>query len=156
MKAIKNIVGLETYVKWVNDIFFNEKKVCGILTEISGDNIIIGIGINLRSVEEFPCELKAIAGALGVSASKRNKLIAEIISEIKNNILLCNPYKTLEYYKEKSLVLNKKISFEKDGKEYTGIVSDINESGNLVIETDNDTIIIRSGEIRISPEDIFG
>lgn len=154
MKAIKNTCGLETSVKWVNDIFLNNRKVCGILTELSGDNIIIGMGVNLKSAENFPKELKNIAGALGISTAVRNKLIASVIAEIKNNILNGNLSEILEYYKKKSLVMKKTISFEKDGKSCTGYVRDINESGNLIVETGDRVITIHSGEIRLSFDDI--
>ena len=154
MKAIRKVCGIETSVKWVNDIFYGDKKICGILTELSGDNIIIGIGINLKSVEKFPGELKDIAGALGVNISVRNKLIASVIKEIKNNILCGNLRETFEYYKEKSLVLSRNITFEKDGKNYTGYVCDINENGNLIVRVDDEEMIIHSGEIRLSFENI--
>lgn len=156
IKAIRNTVGIETSVKWVNDIFLDNKKICGILSELSGDDIIIGIGINLKSIEKFPGELKDVAGALGVNISVRNKLIASLIKEIKNNIICGNINETLKFYKEKSLVLKNTISFEKDGKDYTGFVRDINEKGNLIVETDcGKELIINSGEIRISYNNII-
>lgn len=61
-----------TKIKWVNDIFLNERKVCGILTEACSPlededegYLIIGIGINLREPKDgFPKELNGIAGAV--------------------------------------------------------------------------------------------
>ncbi len=71
-RAIREVCGLETEIKWVNDLYYQEKKVCGILTEAVTDSmtglvdyVVPGIGINF-CVEpaQFPEELSEIAGAL--------------------------------------------------------------------------------------------
>ena len=67
MRAIRTLAGIQTDIKWVNDLYYNGKKICGILTEAvsAGESIhvIVGIGINLDTAD-FPEELKAIAGSL--------------------------------------------------------------------------------------------
>ena len=154
-KAIEETFDIDTRIKWVNDIFVNNKKVCGILTEMVGENIIIGIGVNLASSDAFPDELKNIAGALGVEISGRNKLIAAIIRIVFNEISNEPFDSVLDYYKNKSLVLNRNISFERNGENISGKVIDINEKGNLIVEKQNgENIIIHSGEIRLSLENL--
>lgn len=93
-RAIKNVTGIELSIKWVNDLYHNERKVCGILSEgqasmESGrmEYIVVGIGINIYEPEEgFPDDIINKAGSvLGKrSAGKkidRNKLAAEVINE---------------------------------------------------------------------------
>ena len=84
LSAIEKVTGKNCFVKWVNDIFLNDKKVSGILCEnvLSKDGkkieyIIIGIGINVKSVKDFPMDLKDIAGC--IEEIDRNILIAEIL-----------------------------------------------------------------------------
>ena len=70
-EAIEQVTGLNPQIKWVNDIYLNEKKVCGILTEASVDFengglnwAVLGIGINIAVPKEgFPEEIRSIAGA---------------------------------------------------------------------------------------------
>ncbi len=96
-KAIERQTGLSLQIKWVNDLFLNRRKVCGILTEAGSDFesghlkwIVMGIGINFStSIEEFPQELWARITSLYPStegekenAGTRNELIAEIIKEL--------------------------------------------------------------------------
>ncbi len=50
-------------IKWVNDIFAGDKKLCGILCEKTSDRLVVGVGINLRT-DSFPAELKEIAAGL--------------------------------------------------------------------------------------------
>ena len=71
-EAIEQVTGLNPQIKWVNDVYLNEKKVCGILTEASVDFengglnwAVLGIGINIAVPEEgFPEEIRSIAGAI--------------------------------------------------------------------------------------------
>ena len=70
-EAIESLAPVNAEIKWVNDIYVEGKKVCGILTEASLDcengqvnYLIVGIGINTRVPDsDFPEELKSIAGS---------------------------------------------------------------------------------------------
>ena len=71
-RAVKRLCGLDLGIKWVNDLYYNGKKVCGILTEAGADIesgqlewLVVGIGLNLTSrPEDWPEELRPIAGSL--------------------------------------------------------------------------------------------
>lgn len=71
-RAIEKVTGVSCFIKWVNDIYADGKKVCGILTEAVTDfetgqieHIVLGIGINYGTASgEFPEELAGIAGSL--------------------------------------------------------------------------------------------
>ena len=160
LSAIEKVTGKTCFVKWVNDIFLNDKKVSGILCEnvLSKDGkkieyIIIGIGINVKSVKDFPMDLKDIAGC--IEEIDRNILIAEILKGTQTLRKDFNLKKYLKLYKEKSMVINKNISFFLNSKEYSGKVEDINDKGNLVVRIPNGDIkIIKSGEIRLNLNDI--
>ena len=160
LSAIEKVTGKNCLVKWVNDIFLNDKKVSGILCEnvLSKDGkkieyIIIGIGINVKSVKDFPMDLKDIAGC--IEEIDRNILIAEILKGTQTLRKDFNLKKYLKLYKEKSMVINKNISFSLNSKEYSGKVEDINDKGNLVVRIPNGDIkIIKSGEIRLNLNDI--
>ena len=72
VEAIKELTGTDTKIKWVNDIYLDGKKLCGILTEAVSDfetgtvsNIIIGIGINLKTAT-LPDSLKDKVGFFGI------------------------------------------------------------------------------------------
>lgn len=71
-RAVQTLCGLELAIKWVNDLYYKGKKVCGILTEAGTDLesgqlewLVVGIGLNLTATaEDFPPELTAKAGSL--------------------------------------------------------------------------------------------
>ena len=80
-RAIEDLTGKAALVKWVNDVFVENRKVCGILAESvvtqDGRRIVLGIGVNLDSESaNFPEELSGIAGAIG---AERSELAAHIL-----------------------------------------------------------------------------
>ena len=160
-KAIYNITKLNNEIKWVNDIYINLKKVCGILAESVNiksngltDGVIVGIGINIKTTDDFPKDIKDIAGALNFD--DRDSLIYEILKQF--DVCLKEDINSiLNYYRDKSMVLNKNITYEKNGVTFTKKVVEINNSGNLVVcDESGKSEIITSGEIRLGVNNICG
>ena len=63
-KAFKEIFDIELSIKWVNDLYYNDKKVCGILCRnlIKYNAVIIGVGIDLFENKNLDDTIKEIAG----------------------------------------------------------------------------------------------
>lgn len=151
-KSIKKLTNLNTQIKWINDIYLNNKKICGILVEnicdfnnMKSKAIVAGIGINI-STENFPKNIQDKAGSIMCNELSRNKLIAEILNNLFNLSKDIYNKKLIEEYKVLSLVLNKKISYIKGDKTYTATAIDINDDGNLVIKDNNNNITILENE----------
>lgn len=155
VKAISRLTGIETDIKWVNDIYYNGKKIAGILTEAISSvetglitDVIIGVGINFY-ITDFPNAISQKAGSLFASQPTitRNELITEIWK-----LFLTIPEKDLvKVYKEKSLVLNKQVIFSENDIEFSGLAIDITNQGYLLVKLDNgQEKLLRSGEISLS------
>ena len=154
-KAIKNLAMIDVSIKWVNDIYLNQKKIAGILTEAVTSietglvtDIIIGVGLNF-SIMDFPQDLREKAGSLFSNGAPitRNELIAEIwkcFYETEADELLY-------LYKKRSIVLGKEISFKKDQEIITGKACDISDQGQLQIElATGEKIWLNSGEVSLT------
>lgn len=140
--------GFEPKIKWVNDIFIDNKKICGILTEIfnyKGSSIIaLGIGINITTTN-FPDELDC-ASSLGKDIDKDSlaKEITETILELTDNKSITDEYS------ERLFIIGKRINYKKNNIEYTATVKGINEVCNLIVTlADGSEDILSSGEISI-------
>ena len=76
-RAVKQVCGLLCCIKWPNDVVLGGKKLCGILTEASTDKdglfLVPGIGVNVNT-EEFPPELRPVAGSLFLHSGKKTEL----------------------------------------------------------------------------------
>lgn len=101
--AVLNVIGTGAKIKWPNDIFINDKKVCGILTELVGEResygVIIGIGLNLNSTHSLPpcaASLKMITG--------RDYDILETARSVLKNIDILYARMNKELLAEKLLV----------------------------------------------------
>ena len=158
-------LGFAPQIKWVNDIYLNGKKICGILSEgiidmetSSVQAVIIGIGLNVKE-SNFPPELKTRAGALFSEAEapslNRNVLASSIISSLIEALYGLHSQKNLmEEYKNLSLLTGKKVRvLPFAGIPYQALVLGISDLGHLIIETDDgkkDELI--SGEVSLELE----
>ncbi len=156
-RAIEKISGKQPMIKWVNDLYLNGKKICGILTEairdaVSGkiEYIVIGIGINCAETE-FPDDIKSIAGSICEKEEEisRNELAAEIIKEINLMDNLTDSGDFIDEYKRRSFVIGKDIRILGKTEELAKAL-DIDENGGLVVRLWSGEIkILSSGEISI-------
>lgn len=153
--AIEKLCSITPDIKWVNDIYIDNKKVCGILCEavtnpdtMKIEYIIIGVGVNI-AVKSFPSEIKDIATSLPVKTDK-NKLCAYITDNIINELSCIGDRSFIDKYKERCMVLGKEITYieNEETKEATAI--DIDRNGGLVIKTQNgETKTLCTGEITV-------
>ncbi len=123
-EAIRDVTGIETKIKWVNDIFLNGKKIAGILSEGTASiedqtlaRAVIGVGINLyEPLEGFPEELRKIAGALmdgPWDAGLRDDLAAALILRFGEK--LRNPYDMayVEAYRARSFLIGHYVTIDR-------------------------------------------
>ena len=150
VRAIERTTQLNPQIKWVNDIYINGKKVCGILTEaVTGQKtaIIVGIGINITT-EHFPEEIVNTADSLN-TAVDRNRLAAEIVLELQTLIKELPDRTFIDDYRQKSCVLGREVTFIKNGTEQIGTACDIDLDGGLIIKTIDGTVTLNTGEISL-------
>ncbi|HHX67617.1 MAG: biotin--[acetyl-CoA-carboxylase] ligase [Miniphocaeibacter sp.] len=161
-RAIDEISGENSQIKWVNDIFLNNKKVCGILTEASFDleggamdYAILGIGLNLTKPSgDFPEEIKDIAGHIfhkdNLPKDYKNKIIAEVINNFFEYYPNIENKEFLKDYKERSLILNKPIYIFRGNKTEEATALDIDNEFRLKVLRKNGEIeYLSSGEVSI-------
>ena len=160
-EAIESISQKAPKIKWVNDIFIDEKKVCGILTEAVTDFesgglewVVLGIGINVYTrTEDFPDELQSLATSIYPDAKTpcvRNKLSAEIINRILGFDTYPSEAEIFEKYKKRLMMLGKEVTVIQNKTEYRATAIDVDFVGRLIVKNENGEIItLSSGEIRI-------
>ena len=160
-EAIESISKKEPKIKWVNDIFMDGKKVCGILTEAVTDFesgglewVVLGIGINVYTrTEDFPAELQSLATSIypdKKTPGVRNKLSAEIINRILGFETAPSEAEIFEKYKKRLMMLGKEITVIQNKMEYRANAIDVDSAGHLIVKNENGEIIpLSSGEIRI-------
>lgn len=160
VKAIKVCTRIESQIKWPNDILIDEKKVCGILTEMSAELdminwVVVGIGINVNiDIRDFPKDIQENTISLKEISGKkisRVKLVQTFLQEFEKyyESLKRREFSSiLKEWKLYSHTLGKKIRVDIGEKIITGEVIDINESGALILKKeDGELVEIISGTI---------
>ncbi|MBU3146354.1 biotin--[acetyl-CoA-carboxylase] ligase [Clostridium sp. CF012] len=154
---------IKTSIKWPNDIVLNSRKICGILTEMSGEidhinYLVMGIGINVNLEEkDLPMELKDVATSLKIESGKyidRKLLLANVLNifeELYNDFVKNgNASETMEICRKNSLLIGKEIQLINRGKVTKAKAIDISDSGELVIENQQGVLeYIVSGEVSV-------
>lgn len=158
-QAIEEIVGIKADIKWVNDVFVDSKKTCGILTEAaismetgSLDYAIVGIGINVYPPKDgFPSEISNIAGYLlqTQAIGAKNKLVARIINLFFDYYTSQNMAYVAEYRK-RSFVIGKEITVINSGSFCNATALSVDDNCRLIVRYDSGEIAtLSSGEISI-------
>lgn len=161
VQAIRNVLGLETSIKWPNDVVLNRKKLVGTLTEMSAqmdyiEYMVIGTGIN-ANMTEFSEELKDKATSLRMEMGRsvnRASLIAESMKCFEKNYEIFEKTQDLsgliEDYQAVLANLNQPVRVLEPGHEYSGIARGINEKGELLVEREDGTVTaVYSGEVSV-------
>lgn len=154
VKAAETHTDARPLIKWVNDVYLDGRKICGILTEGVTDletsrvsHIVIGIGINCGK-EEFPEEIRDVATSLDLGKVPRSRMIASVAAELMDFIEGKTNF--LEYYREKSLVLGKEINYFKNGVATVATAIAIDDNGGLVVRhADGSELCLNTGEISV-------
>ena len=160
-EAIETVTNIKTSIKWINDIYIDYKKVCGILCEaaFSGNNnldfVIVGIGINIKNpLGGFPDEISDIAASLFGNEAPSEEIMCKLCAEITNNIfkysekILDRTY--INDYRKRLFMLGKEVVVISPTESYTATPIDIDDNAHLIIKTSDGTIkTINAGEISL-------
>lgn len=140
-RAIKAISGLSPQIKWINDLVYGGKKLCGILTELCGDAAIVGIGINC---EGTPHEIATSLAAEGHPCD-RNELAAEVIRRLSQ----MSP-QWLTDYRSHCLTIGQDVQLIQNDAIRYAHADDMDEDGALLVTlADGTKERIFSGEVSV-------
>lgn len=160
-EAVEKVCGQKIMIKWVNDLYLNDKKICGILTEASMglemkalDYAVIGIGINVRSVrgmfdEELSSRASSIEDETGVRPD-RNVLCAEILNRLEFWLSSIERRDFLHEYRRREYLTGKLITANVGNSSIVGSAVGIDNNANLMIELPGGEIKhLNSGEANL-------
>ncbi len=157
-RAIERVAPVEVGVKWVNDLFIGQKKVCGILCEAgvgleSGtvDFVVIGFGVNVRAAA-LPAELLPIVTSIETETGlvvSRNDLAACALEELETAIAQLPDGGFLPELRRRSIVLGRPVQVLCGGESYPAVAEAIDDAGHLIVRTEQGRRTLFSDEVRV-------
>ena len=150
--AVAQALGPGFTVKWPNDVYFGERKICGILCERDGDKVIVGIGINVNATR-FPPEIAARATSLRVVHGREFDLEAVLASVLASFRGLYKKWEQggfpalLEDFAARDHLKNRQVSVfqtDTDFEPLSGTAMGVTAAGALLV----DGQAVFAGEVR--------
>ncbi len=160
--AIEKSCGLQTQIKWTNDLVFERQKIGGILTELASgadsmaEYAIIGIGINCNTdLQDLPPDVRPMAASLGQIAGRPvdvNALAAALLAELflMNEQLLTRRSQWLEEYASACMTIGKTVQVLRGETRRRAFAYGIDEQGCLLVRYENgEEAAVSSGEVSV-------
>lgn len=159
--AVEKMCGHDVKIKWVNDLYMNGRKICGILTEASLgmemkslDYAVIGIGINVRSAEgSFSRDLRISATSIEDETAvipDRNRLCAEILNSLENYLDGIENRNFIKEYRRRELLTGNTITANVNGSTIIAFAEGIDDNANLIVKLPDGTLKnLSSGEANL-------
>jgi len=160
--AVRATTGVDANLKWPNDVLVGEGKLAGILAEVAAPDpmIVVGLGLNVTlTADEAPDPRATSLLMLGSTMLDRSALLGSILAELTTRIdrwrAAGGPDPGLVAdYRRRSLTLGTRVRATLPGdREIVGIAADLDESGQLSIDTGAQTVTVSAGDItHLRPE----
>lgn len=160
-EAIDEACGVKTQIKWPNDILLNQKKIVGILTEMTAEpdyisHVVTGVGINTNQ-EDMPEEIREHATSILIETGKRTDraaLVERVMYYFEKEYTCFAEDKSLksrcEAYNERLVNRNQIVRVLEPGHEYEGTAKGINEIGELmIVKEDGTEKYVYAGEVSV-------
>jgi BirA family biotin operon repressor/biotin-[acetyl-CoA-carboxylase] ligase len=145
--AICDALPTRCQIKWPNDIWLDGRKLAGILVEGRPQEgwAVLGIGLNVTT-ESFPPELAEIATSLRIAGAGLDTevVLAALLGSL-DEWLEAPPEEVLAAWSERDALRGERVRWS----EGEGVAAGIDESGALVVETDNGRVTLDAGEIHL-------
>lgn len=152
-RAISGLLDLDAGIKWPNDIMIEERKVGGILMEISSygqhlDYAIVGLGINANiDPSVFPEEW--MASSLSYESGQdvsRTSLIQRLLLELEEAYERIGGDEIYQEWRQRSVTLGRVVRIASNSGELVGVVEDLADDGAILLKTDGRLIAVLAGD----------
>ena len=158
-RAMERVADVRAEIKWINDVYLNGKKACGILCEAGMDMqagklnyVVMGIGINVGRMC-FPPELENTATSLSNACGRavaRTDFLSALLRELTDLWPKLDSAEILRESRDRSIVIGRDVRVIRGEEQFTARATDIDADGSLIVETpDGHTFSLHSGEVSL-------
>lgn len=161
-ETIREYPGLPAQIKWPNDVVIGDKKVAGVLTELSAEVdrvnfVVVGIGLNANhGARDFPGELVDKATSLRIEQGchvNRVRLVQGVLAHLEkryHQYLKSGLAEQLDLIRSYSSIMSKQVCFLHGSRSQSGVVVDIAGDGSLLVKVGKQVLSLSSGEVTLA------
>jgi BirA family biotin operon repressor/biotin-[acetyl-CoA-carboxylase] ligase len=149
-ESVERATGLAAQIKWPNDVMLNRRKVAGILAEVVGEAVALGVGLNVNQrLEELPADARVQPASLyTIDGVRRQRagLLGDLVAALERNYDLWLEGGLDALYDglgARDFLRGRKIFI--DGE--VGIGVGIDRAGRFEVEVDGERRLVDSGEL---------
>jgi len=144
-------VGVEAVLKWPNDVLAGEGKLAGILSEVAGQTIVVGIGLNvtLRGDEVGEPGVASLVD-LGVADPDRTRLAGELLRALGERVMgwRAGDERLMADYRTRCATIGSSVrAVLPGGGEVVGTATAVDDQGRLRIDTEGDVVAVSAGDV---------
>ncbi len=158
--GLREICGIDTLIKWPNDVVADGKKICGILTEMSAEltkinYVVVGIGINVNN-KKMPKDIENVAVSARMLTGReqgRSLIIGSVckwFGAYYHKFLSTLDLSLIkEEYNKYLINYNKEVEIVKERESYRAKSLGIDDEGRLLVEREGKIEAVLSGEVSV-------
>jgi BirA family biotin operon repressor/biotin-[acetyl-CoA-carboxylase] ligase len=130
-RALRELAGLDAVVKWPNDVLVDGRKLCGLLAEVAGDRVVLGIGLNVTTrVDELPRPDATSVALAGATTTDRDTLLRGVLRSL-GAVLAEQPY---DGYRALCSTIGTVVRVTLPGDQVvSGVAEAVDDQGRLVV-----------------------
>jgi BirA family biotin operon repressor/biotin-[acetyl-CoA-carboxylase] ligase len=153
-RAVEEIAHITVGVKWPNDLMIGERKLGGVLMEVRGPAVIVGIGINANlALDAFPPDIRSIATSLLAVLARPVDLVAlarALLEQCERayDLLAHNPEEVLASWRERDLTRGQQVRLS-GAEDLEGVAEGVDRTGALLVRTGAGIRRIVAGDVSL-------
>jgi BirA family transcriptional regulator, biotin operon repressor / biotin---[acetyl-CoA-carboxylase] ligase len=150
-EAVKADAGVDAALKWPNDVLAGEGKLAGILSEVAGQTIVVGIGLNvtLRADEVGEPGLSSLVD-LGVADPDRTRLAGELLRRLGERVMgwRDGDERLMADYRDRCATIGSSVrAVLPGGGEVVGTATAVDDEGRLRIDMGSEVVAVAAGDV---------
>ena len=138
------IAEAEPQLKWPNDLLVGDRKISGILAEVDGDAVVVGIGINLNWDGDPPANGIAVNQVVGHPVD-RDAVLEKLLQAVTE--LYGDWDRVRAQYRSQCATLNRDVRIELADETFTGVAADIDPDGHLLVDVGMCLRTVTAGDV---------
>lgn len=159
-RCLQGCCNISTGIKWPNDLMIDDRKICGILTEIRAEVdkvhfLALGLGLNVNNLlDDYPLEVRDKVTSLKLVTGlewNRAQLLSALLESLEKEYLLFlkeGKRRIIERWKEYDLTLNNYVTVKSGNEVFSGTAVDLDDNGGLILQAeDGELVTVYSGEV---------